>query len=304
VVLAFFHGLGLVLYLLGYLLLPADGEERSFGQRLVEGPDRHVTGGQALALVLLALASWDLLDEGPGRGFVVVVAVLLAVLWWQHRRPSSEVVMTAPPSPPEAVPPAPAAPSPASSPYTGLVLSAALLVAGVLLTVGASEAASVPAEVVLAAALAVVGLGLVLTSVRGSAPGLVVVAVLLTVGLGLASGLRPVVTDGVGDRTWLPTASDEFRLGVGDATLDLRGLPSDEAVLVDARVEVGHLVVFVPEDVHVVVDAEVRLGELRVFDDNDEGHDLSSYVETGPAGEATVTLRVSVRLGQLEVRRG
>jgi len=331
VVLALFHGLGLVLYLLGYVLMPADDEERSLGQRLVEGPDRHVSGGQALALVLLAIATFDLV-EGPDSGLGVVLVLLLGLLWWQHRHPTAgtptpdlasapppdPAVPLAPPPPvgPLAVPP----PSslvpgpgrratrrrdpPVASPWTGAVLSTALLVAGVLLTLGAADLVSVPAAVVLAAALGVVGLGLVVASFRGSAPGLVVVAVLLAVALGLATGLRPVVTDGVGDRTWRPGDSAGYRLGVGNATLDLASLDRADSAAVDARVEVGHLVVLVPADLHVVVDAEVRLGQLDLFDARLEGHDLARTVETGPADEPLVSLHVDVRLGQLEVRRG
>lgn len=297
--------MGPFLYLLGYLLLPADGEQRSFGQRLVEGPDRHVTSGQALALVLLALVSWDLLDEGPGGGVAVVLVVLLAVLWWQQRRSSSEVVVTEPSSS-TGVPSSTAGPPPSlpAAPYTGLVLSAALLVAGVLVTLGATDAASVPAEAVLAAALAVVGLGLVLGSFRGSAPGLVAVAVLLVLALGAVSGVRPAITDGVGERTWRPTSSVDHRLGIGDATLDLRSLPRGTALAVDARVAVGHLVVLVPEELHVVLDAEVDVGQLDVLSGHEEGRDLRRRVETGPSGEPRVTVDVRVRVGQLEVRRG
>jgi len=314
VVLALFHGLGLVLYLLAYVLVPADDEDRSLGQRLVEGPDRHVSGGQALALVVLAIATFDLV-EGPDSGLGVVLVVLVGLLWWQHRHPVP-TTPTAPAaaegtagSPPLALPPPSAfvprsSVRPVPSPWTGAVLSAALLVSGVLITLGAAEVTSVPGQVVLAVALGVVGLGLVLGSFRGSAPGLVVIAVLLGLALGLATGLRPVVTDGVGDRTWRPTASAGYRLGVGDATLDLRGLDGGESATVDARVEVGHLLVLVPDGMHVVVDAEVRLGQLDVFEARLEGHDLLRTVEEGPSDEPVVTLHADVRLGQLEVRRG
>lgn len=317
VVLALFHGLGLVLYLLAYVLVPADDEDRSLAQRLVEGPDRHVSGGQALALVLLAIATFDLV-EGPDSGLGVVLVLLLGLLWWQHRHPTPGTPVPpvapdgaagAPATAPLALPPPSAfvprsRVQPVPSPWTGAVLSAALLVSGVLITLGAAEVVSVPAQVVIAAALGVVGLGLVAGSFRGSAPGLVVIAVLLGLALGLATGLRPVVTDGVGDRTWRPSDSAGYRLGVGNATLDLRDLDRDEGATVDARVEVGHLVVLVPDDVHVVVDAEVRLGQLDVFDARLEGHDLVRTVEEGPSDGPLVTLHADVRLGQLEVRRG
>ena len=91
---------------------------------------------------------------------------------------------------------------------------------------------------------------------------------------------------------------------MGDATLDLRGLDGGESATVDARVEVGHLLVLVPDGMHVVVDAEVRLGQLDVFEARLEGHDLLRTVEEGPSDEPVVTLHADVRLGQLEVRRG
>ena len=43
-VLVVFDGLGLLLYLVGMLLIPYEGEPQSLYQRLVHGPDRHLRG--------------------------------------------------------------------------------------------------------------------------------------------------------------------------------------------------------------------------------------------------------------------
>jgi phage shock protein PspC (stress-responsive transcriptional regulator) len=313
VVLALFHGLGLVLYLLGYVLIPEEGAGQSLAQRLVHGPDRRLRGGQVLLLGLLLLGLVVLQDSDA----VVVLLVLGGLFWlWWHSRGRTSPAAASTPAPhvehvagledaAVAAPgPVPAPVVPRSSPYGGLVASLALLTAGVLVLVGTVGDVSVPAEVVVAAALAVVGLGLVLTSFSGSSPGLVVLALLLAVALAATAGLQPFVDRGVGDRTWRPVGSGEYRLGVGNATLDLGALRTGDVVSVDAHVDVGRLTVLVPEDVHVRVDARSRLGQVDVFGRTDDGGDAHVVQESGPAGEPLVTVHAEVRLGQVEVRHG
>ena len=109
VVLAIFGGSGILLYALGWLLVPEDGEEQSEAQRLFGGRSSGskvstvVAGVVVLVLGLVLMGS--LLDTGPGLGglgAVVIVAVI--VLLVARAGPRGEVTQ-APQQPYGPVPP-------------------------------------------------------------------------------------------------------------------------------------------------------------------------------------------------------
>lgn len=309
VVLSFFAGLGIVLYVAGIVFIPREGEARSVGHRLLHGPDRHLERGEVLLVAVFALVAGGLFFNHDGL-IILAVAGGLGFLWWRSQQtgatplpwtspPVASASSTAPELP-VALPPRPPV---RRSPFVGLTVSLAILTAGVLVLLGTSGT-SVPAEVVLASALGVVGLGLVVGSFFGRSTGLVVLALLLGLALAGTAGARPALDHGVGDRTWNPSGSGSYHLGIGDATLDLSGLTVTElqTYRIDARVDVGHLLVLVPEGVRVSVDARAKVGDVVVFGQEDDGHSAQRTVE--PDGRPQVVLDLSVRTGQVEVRRG
>jgi phage shock protein PspC (stress-responsive transcriptional regulator) len=306
VVLTFFGGLGLALYLAGIVMIPADDQERSLGDRLLHGPDRHLTGGQ-IALVVVTVAVALGVVSHPRGIIVAVVAGALGFLWLRNR-PEAAVTATAVPAVlmTKAASPKPPRPPRPRSPIVGLTVSLAALVAGVLLLVGVSGGASIPAEIVLAAALGTVGLGLVVGSFWGKARGLIALAVLLGLALAATVAARPAIDFGVGDRTWAPTGSGSYRLGVGEATLDLTHTPLREGqtLHLDARVDVGHLLVLLPPQARVAVTAKAELGDLLLDGQDKNGRQVARSVDYGPEGAPQVRLDLSVRTGQVEVRRG
>ncbi len=317
--LCFFGGLGFVLYLVGIVAIPAEDQPTSLAERVIKGPDRQITTSQSLllALVVLSIGAFFLDDSNDGL-LVGAVVGALGLLWWRERaaRPASPMpsatglsdAVAAPadadsvPSPPLPVwHPSPPRPR---SPLGGLTISVAVLVSGVLLLVGASGAASVPAEVVLAAALTTVGVGLVIGSFFGRAPGLIALAVALGLTLGATAGARPAIEAGIGERTWTPAGSATYRLGIGEATLDLRSLPtSSDPLDITARVDVGHLLVLVPDNVRVSLDARAGHGEVLIFGVEDNGRRVERHVDDGPTDVQPITLALSVRIGMVEVRR-
>lgn len=308
VVLTFFGGLGVVLYLAGVLLIPKEGEARSVGDRLLHGPDRHLSFAHLVVVVLLVIGIAALANDVNGLLAVAVLAVL-GLMWWRN----SETAYGSASAPPSAVASFEVAPSVAApemtqrvvrrSPFVGVTASLALMTAGVLALVGTSGV-SVPAEVVLAATLGVVGLGLVVGSFFGRSTGLVVLAALLGLALTATIGARPALDAGIGDRTWTPAGSGSYRLGVGEATLDLRALPLREAdtYRIDARVDVGHLLVLVPTGARVAIEARAQLGDLEVFGAENNGRRVHKTVTD--EGRPQIALDLSVRTGQVEVRRG
>ena len=334
VVSTLFGGLGLALYVLAIVVMPAEGEPRSLGERLVHGPDRHLTTGQVLLVALAAVLVGGLV---LGSDTVIALAVIgtLGYLIVRSRTPgvpaAAPVDWPAPttaatPDPAAGVhgptwawPPPPVRPEPPRSPLTGITLSAALLLTGLLALLGRSH--NIPAEVVLASALGVVGLGLVVGAWFGRAPWLVVTALALALATAATCVARPVIDHGAGERTWTPTsaAQQSYRLGVGEGRLDLTALAPRETdpITITARVGVGHLLVLVPPGLRVEVVAQGRLGELVVDDRTPQGAGRTTTQADspfdapvtvswtlGPERSTDVRLDLSVGTGQVEVRRG
>ena len=163
-------------------------------------------------------------------------------------------VATAPPGGPlpdvPGVRPAPPPAPPRERSILGRVtLSVALIVVGVLIGWNGATDSDVPVRVIIAAALGVVGLGLVVGAFVGRARGLVVLGVLLTLLVSAAAVADIPVRGGVGDRTWRPATvsdlHDPYRLGVGQSELDLTRLDLASAgrTRVEIRQGVGDLLV-------------------------------------------------------------
>jgi phage shock protein PspC (stress-responsive transcriptional regulator) len=209
---------------------------------------------------------------------------------------------------------APVAPPRRTEPrsYLGLItLSTAVIVGGLLAVLGVSGV-SVPAVVVAAAMLAVLGIGLLVGAFRGRARWLIAPAVVMLLVAQIASVVPRVVSDtagsGVGERRWAPTTtSSSFELGAGSATLDLSRLPAG-SVDIDASVGLGELVVIVPADTRLVLDGSVGVGEIDLPAQRPlEGADLDVQRTFEPltttSDVTTVDLTAEVGLGSLEVRR-
>jgi phage shock protein PspC (stress-responsive transcriptional regulator) len=336
VVLCFFDGLGVVLYLGALVAIPERGRAESLAHRLLHGPDRTMRGPDVLLLSLLATAGLLLVTDGNGL-FASIVLAAFAVLYFSK---GSAPAVTTEPFPGVAYAPpagggfgAPAgggyvpAPQRQRSALGSLTMGVALLVVGVLTLLGATGTEGITPEVVLASALAVVGAGLVVGAWWGRSPLLVVTAVLLGLALAATSVARPVVEAGVGDRTWTPTGAADYRLGLGEATLDLRNMIITEGPppLVRATVDVGELTVIVPRAVRVTVAMHADVGEIstpgaglsglrldqlerRGIDlggSEISGRDVSRELTTGPEGVSRILVEADVRVGLVTViRRG
>jgi phage shock protein PspC (stress-responsive transcriptional regulator) len=342
VVLAFFGGAGLVLYLAGWLLIPEEGQPESEAQRLARGGG--VSTGAAVALVLLALfALGAVFDDGRGLLPLVVVGVL-AYLVLRTRSPQAGVAMPPPGTPPRApaagaaawdappawaeprpgagVPPPPWGPPP-GAPYSApppapprprsnlgvLTVSAATVIAGALLLAASLGADGITAPRVLAAALLVVGLGLLVGARWGRSRGLIALAVVLSLAVAATSSADRQFGAETGERVWVVDGSAEHRLAAGSATLDLRELASTERrdLRVEGRVGAGELLVLVPEDLRVRLVSRVGLGELSTPSGVDvvrteSGVGLRRETTLGPPGPRVMTLDVRVGVGDLEVR--
>lgn len=331
-------GLGLLVYAALWLLLPDDRQPES--GTLTRSLWRLVLGSLLAAAAALTLLTW--LTSLAGLSGVVVGGFLVGLVVWLYTR-RGRGPQPAPPGPEEhAVPPVgfahggtggyewppvpvqpPAPPAPVDRSYLGLIVLLAAMMTGSLLT-AAAAAGLVPAGpvAVLAAVLAVIAIGLVVSAFRGRARWLVVPALLVALALPPAalfeehaSEIGQAATTGIGERQWQPLApGGDFRLGIGSATLDLaewaRHPVADAPVPGDsiaASVGLGELVVEVPSTWQVDLTATADIGEI-VIDDRPVRPDGAgaAAVDTlkpdgTPAGHLELILTVDT--GLIDIRR-
>lgn len=160
--------------------------------------------------------------------------------------------------------------------------------------------------------LVLVGVALVVASRSGTRPGgLIAVGVVLTGVMVVGSAIDFPLGGGVGERLERPATvaelREEYRLGVGQLTLDLTGLSGGLGADARTRVRVGvgQLVVIVPEELAVLVFARATVGNVRVFEDEEGGFGAEREAGPGLGGRGPVLdLVLSVGLGEVEVRRG
>ncbi len=217
---------------------------------------------------------------------------------------------------PVPAPTPPPAPRPRS--YLGLAaLSLSVMTMGVLGALAMSGAADIPAVVVLAAGLGVLGLGLLVGSFAGRARWLIALALPLLLITAVAAFFPANVRlgGGIGERTWTPTtpaaAAANHRLGLGSARLDLSDLVLPAGTTIDypvrASVGVGELLVTVPEGMRVNVIATVQTGEIGIEGlPRRSGQNLRVTAELPGAvtdTSPTVDLIVDATIGTLEVSR-
>lgn len=194
------------------------------------------------------------------------------------------------------------------------------LVAGLLLVLfGAGwllevlDVIDFPWDVLLPIALVLVGVALVVASRSGVRPGgLIAVGVVLTGVMLIGSAIDFPLGGGVGEREERPATvaalREEYRLGIGQLTVDLTGLSTaelDADARTRVRVGIGQLVVIVPEGLAVRVEARATVGNVRIFDDEEGGFGVER--EAGPDLDGpgpVLELVLSVGLGEVEVRRG
>jgi phage shock protein PspC (stress-responsive transcriptional regulator) len=188
-----------------------------------------------------------------------------------------------------------------------LIVAGVFLVAGGVSLVGLTGVAHPQPADVVAAVVAVVGVGLIVGAFRGRAWSMIPVGLLLVGLLGATDALPRNLTWSTGTRTWTPIAADlksPYVLGAGDATLDLSKLGSGQSETVVSRIGAGRLIVIVPRGSAVSVDARMSAGRVLLFGRQESGtgiHDKSTAAGTSPAA-GTLTLDLQVGYGDVEVR--
>lgn len=195
------------------------------------------------------------------------------------------------------------------------------LLAGVLSTASVWEGSTLShaLQVGFAAALAVFGLGLAVSSVKGRTGfGTVLLSVITAGLLAGAVALPKEIGTHWQEIVWRPAAVADVRpqytADTAVATLDLSRLdvPKGTTLPVHARIEAGRLKVILPREVTAPTEAEVRLGDIQMPGEprgsiriKDGGETQTETLQPSPGTEAggTIELHLSTGVGQVEVAR-
>ena len=332
--LCFAGGLGLLLYVAGWLLIPGEGETDSIIQGWLEtGQARRWVGViiVAVAVVILADIAWFVRVDLALAVVLIGVGVMLfrGDLGGESRReasaPSSAGTVPATTSQnPEAgeerespvetsTPPAQPSPSPPreNSVLGRVAVGFAVLALGVLGffdTVIPGFHPDFHHYVALAAG--VIGLGLVVGAWFGRTGGLIVLGLVL-VPILLLSRFAAVTDITITEFTSpgqvhirpgsVEMVDDSYELGAGELIIDLRDVDFDgRTVELDAEVGVGEIRIRLPAGVAADVSGEVGIGTIRVGEREHGGVGVEGdFLLEGPEG--TLVLDAEVGIGQIVV---
>jgi phage shock protein PspC (stress-responsive transcriptional regulator) len=288
VALILFGGAGVVLYVAGLLLMPAEAG----GQPPIGGGEGRNRALVIAGVGLLLLITWPLiLGGGIALGIVVLpLAVLVLwglVIWWLV---SGE--------------------GPSGSP--GDIARRSALGIGVLLLcllvfVGGAWAAGVGGGTVASAIVIAAGVALAIGALFGRVRWLILPTLSLALGVGFVSAAGIDLDGGVGDRHYQPTSAaqvrEHYQLGMGQLTVDLTdaNLPAGDTPL-SLDLGVGNAEVIVPDDVCVSTRAKLGMGAVQVFDRDNAGVDVDWRDRPGAGREdKRLVLDADVGVGAVQV---
>lgn len=196
-------------------------------------------------------------------------------------------------------------PAPRGS-LAGIALGALLIVAGGAWLLHALDVVDVSPEVILPAALIVIGVVLIAAARRGRQGGLIALGVILTILSALTASTD--LTGGVGDRRVELSGNEPVRdqeLGIGQLVVDLSDLAPAGPIALSAEVGIGELRVELPPDLPVRVRATSGIGQVNLFEEEDGGFGSEvDHVDDGFEGAAaSLKLELSVGIGEVTVTR-
>ncbi|PWR12216.1 hypothetical protein DKT68_03595, partial [Micromonospora acroterricola] len=200
------------------------------------------------------------------------------------------------------------------SPLGAVTFSLIFLALGVVALLDLLDVFDVGASAYFAAALATIGLGLLVGTWFGRARWLIALGLVTAAALGTATVAESYdrIRGVDGAVTWAPTdyrdLADRYENSFGDAVLDLRGIDfSKRDSQVTVAINFGQATVVVPPNVDVTTVADVNAGDATIFGNRSGGLDgrLRESTDLGAdgAGGGTLRLYIHVNAGNLEVTR-
>lgn len=317
-----FGGAGLVLYVAGWLLIPAQGQDASgveaFLGRLGLTPRR--IAWIAFALIVIVLIT-NMPIGGPidGSGTVFIgplpgmnpaglwaLLIIVTGVVLLRRRDAVPTLAAVPAAAERTAVARPQVPPRPRSPLALYACAAVLLTIGLLAIGSRAMEANVRPGQFFGAALTVIGIGLVVGAWWGRARILILIALLLLpVAVG-ASFVTAPLEGGVGDHRYVPATvaelQDEYRSLSGRTILDLQDLQTNpREIHIAASVAIGELVVIVPEGASVELRTRVGAGDSYVLGSSDGGTSLDNHYVRRIFKQTTYVLDLEVGIGRVVV---
>jgi phage shock protein PspC (stress-responsive transcriptional regulator) len=282
VVLTLAGGAGLLAYLAGWVLVPADPEPG--GEPQDRSRAATIAGAVVLILAVCVLIGPGVFFLAPpliALGLIALVGLLLYRAAGGH----------------------PDANTAARRVGLALLLAVVTVTGFVAVAVGAALGGGA----VIAGLVIAVGAALTVSAFIGGQRWLVLPALILAIPLGFVAATGIDVDGGVGDRDYEPTTVSElhdgYELGIGELNLDLRQLdlpPGRTPLKLDMGI--GSVRVIVPDDVCVASDVRVGAGYTRVLDRDSGGLDVDwRQSPISNSGVKRLVIDGDVGLGELQV---
>jgi phage shock protein PspC (stress-responsive transcriptional regulator) len=321
-----FGGAGLVLYVVAWLLIPAEGQDASNIESFFSGlgltPQR--LAWIALVFVVVVLIA-NIPIGGPldGSGAIFIgplpglnptalwaLAIIVVGIVLLRRRENAPATAAAPPtSAPLAAtaPPIQTAPPRPRSPLAWYACGAVLLSIGLLALVSQVADIAVGPGQFFGTALAILGIGLVVGGWWGRARILILPALLLMPLAVAASFITTPLEGGIGDQYYAPVTvaevRSEYRSLGGRLSLDLTGLQTGPRIIhISASVAVGQLMVRLPEGASVEIRTRVGAGNSFVLGSSqDVGTSLDNVFMRHGLDQPTYILDLQAGIGEVYV---
>ncbi|HJU52635.1 MAG TPA: PspC domain-containing protein [Acidimicrobiia bacterium] len=312
-VLLVFSGIGIPLYIVSWLLIPAEGETESVGQRWLQ----KMSGSQAwLGVVLVVVAVAILASALPFMDGGIVIPTVLLVLGillyrGEFRRPAGPPTPPAnfsSPPPTSGIAPAPAAPRRPSNPPSPLgqiTIGLTIISLGALALIDrVSPLVDAGPRHYLALAITVIGLGVLVGTRYGRARWLIPFGLIL-IPVSIVAGVAEI-DETASTRLIHPTSFAElqgsYELSTGRLTIDLSDLPWEgEVVELNASVGVGSLDVLLPPGVGIEADTEVGIGESRGPENSEGGLGVDYAYAYPDRGGGLLITHLEVGIGEASV---
>jgi phage shock protein PspC (stress-responsive transcriptional regulator) len=312
-VLSIFGGAGLILYAVGWVLVPLEGHPAWYDGMLDRRQGRFRVWLLALAVGVLILALASTLSLHRTRPGVLLaaaafIAVVVAFGAARNNRQADRGAALSPDAAADADRSVPAVLRERSR-LTLPTLGVAALVTISLAVLELTGVMSIPVADLLWCIFGVTLVGIVASTRQRFALGLVPVLVVLGIAATVTQVLPQGVTWSVGTRAWTPSDVSQipasYNLGIGHETVDLTHLPESSQVTVHAVAGFGNLVIQVPPGSQVILHGHVAAGTINAFNRRVGGlsTDLSQvYPVSGPASGSVITLDLAAGYGEIDVQ--
>jgi len=282
----FFGGFGAIAYLALALFLPDES-----GEPLVKSSRWGLVGAIVLiGFFLVPAIGWGFWDGGgPWVGLWLIIPAAVALGAYAILKDRG-------------------GPGSAGSALAAIFIAGAAVTGFFILAfVGAAVTALGYGEI--AAGLVVLaGIGLVIGAFRGGVRWLIIPALALATGAGVATASDIQVERSMGHREHTPLRADEipsdgYELGIGRLDVDLRELDWGPREVVELNVDlgVGQANVMVPEDVCIDADIDAKSGSLIVAGEQQEGFGVDIDQSAPPAAAPRLELTGGVEIGEFRV---